>query len=59
MDIVLIITFLVTFISGTAVLRLTLKIKNILSYIIPTIIALVVTEMVYIMETMMHFGPSD
>ena len=58
MDIVLIITFMVSFISGVTALRLMLKIKNILSYIIPTIIALVITEIVYVIETMVQFHPT-
>ena len=49
---------MVSFISGVTVLRLTLKIKNILSYIIPTIIALVITEIVYVIETMVQFHPT-
>jgi hypothetical protein len=37
-------------------MRFTLKIKNILSYIIPCIIALVITEIAYVFETMFRFG---
>ena len=57
MDLVLVIAFLVPFIGCLAAMRLALKIKNSLSYIIPTIIALVITEIVYVIETMVHFGP--
>ena len=58
MYLVLMTAFLVPFISSLLVFRLTLKIKNGMSYLASTMIAMIITEIAYVIQALFHFGPT-